>query len=168
MELRKDFRNTTALRGLSMTVGARRGLRVPGPKRGGQDHGGQAAARARPPDRRRGHGPRRAGRRPGDEAADRLPARAVPLPELADRPRGAGAALPAAATAPTGLATRGRRARCDTVGLADRGDDKVGTFSKGMQQRLGLGVALLGQPELVVLGRADERARPGRPPRRAR
>jgi ABC-2 type transport system ATP-binding protein len=38
-----------------------------------------------------------------------------------------------------------------TVGLADRGDDKVGTFSKGMQQRLGLGVALLGEPGLVVL-----------------
>ena len=38
-----------------------------------------------------------------------------------------------------------------TVGLADRGDDKVGTFSKGMQQRLGLGVALLGEPVLVVL-----------------
>jgi ABC-2 type transport system ATP-binding protein len=37
------------------------------------------------------------------------------------------------------------------VGLSDRGDDKVGTFSKGMQQRLGLGVALLGEPELVVL-----------------
>ncbi len=37
------------------------------------------------------------------------------------------------------------------VGLADRGDDKVGTFSKGMQQRLGLGVALLGEPALVVL-----------------
>ncbi len=37
------------------------------------------------------------------------------------------------------------------VGLADRGDHKVGTFSKGMQQRLGLGVALLGEPALVVL-----------------
>src|SRR5215469_11321102 len=37
------------------------------------------------------------------------------------------------------------------VGLSGRGDDRVGTFSKGMQQRLGLGVALLGEPELVVL-----------------
>ncbi len=38
-----------------------------------------------------------------------------------------------------------------TVGLADRGRDRVGTFSKGMQQRLGLGVALLGKPDLVFL-----------------
>jgi ABC-2 type transport system ATP-binding protein len=38
-----------------------------------------------------------------------------------------------------------------TVGLADRGDDRCETFSKGMQQRLGLGVALLGKPELLFL-----------------
>jgi ABC-2 type transport system ATP-binding protein len=37
------------------------------------------------------------------------------------------------------------------VGLADRADDLVGTFSKGMQQRLGLGVAMLGSPDLVIL-----------------
>ena len=37
------------------------------------------------------------------------------------------------------------------VGLLDRSDDVVGGFSKGMQQRLGLGVALLGSPPLVVL-----------------
>ncbi len=54
-----------------------------------------------------------------------------------------------------------------SVGLHGRGDDRVATYSKGMQQRLGLGVALLGQPELVLLdeptsaldpvGRADVR-----------
>ncbi|HEY3219001.1 MAG TPA: ABC transporter ATP-binding protein, partial [Candidatus Limnocylindria bacterium] len=37
------------------------------------------------------------------------------------------------------------------IGLSDRGSGRVGTFSKGMQQRLGLGVALLGAPDLVVL-----------------
>jgi ABC-2 type transport system ATP-binding protein len=39
----------------------------------------------------------------------------------------------------------------EIVGLASRANDRVGTYSKGMQQRLGLGVALLGQPELVLL-----------------
>jgi ABC-2 type transport system ATP-binding protein len=38
-----------------------------------------------------------------------------------------------------------------TVGLTDRAGDRVNEFSKGMQQRLGLGVALLGKPELVLL-----------------
>jgi ABC-2 type transport system ATP-binding protein len=56
----------------------------------------------------------------------------------------------------------------DEVGLLDRAEDAVGGFSKGMQQRLGLGVALLGEPALVVLdeptsaldpvGRADVRS----------
>ena len=37
------------------------------------------------------------------------------------------------------------------VGLADRAADRVGGFSKGMQQRLGLAVALVARPQLVVL-----------------
>ena len=37
------------------------------------------------------------------------------------------------------------------VDLGGRADDAVGGFSKGMQQRLGLGVALLGNPDLVLL-----------------
>jgi len=53
------------------------------------------------------------------------------------------------------------------VSLVHRADDRVGGFSKGMQQRLGLAVALVARPELVVLdeptsaldplGRADVR-----------
>jgi ABC-2 type transport system ATP-binding protein len=39
----------------------------------------------------------------------------------------------------------------ELVGLSDRANDLVGRFSKGMQQRLGLGVALLGDPALVIL-----------------
>jgi ABC-2 type transport system ATP-binding protein len=53
------------------------------------------------------------------------------------------------------------------VGLAARARDRVGGFSKGMQQRLGLAVSLVARPELVILdeptsaldpiGRADVR-----------
>jgi ABC-2 type transport system ATP-binding protein len=71
-----------------------------------------------------------------------------------------------------GLPASRRRPAADQalqlVGLADRSTDVVGKFSKGMQQRLGLGAALLGEPALVVLdeptsaldpvGRVDVRA----------
>ena len=56
----------------------------------------------------------------------------------------------------------------ERVGLHARAADRVGGFSKGMQQRLGLAVALLGEPELILLdeptsaldpvGRTDVRA----------
>jgi len=39
----------------------------------------------------------------------------------------------------------------DMVGLRERGNDLIGTYSKGMQQRLGMAQALLGEPELVIL-----------------
>ena len=67
----------------------------------------------------------------------------------------------------TAVPERERRECLATVGLADRAGDRVGGFSKGMQQRLGLAVALIARPELVVLdeptsaldplGRADVR-----------
>ncbi len=44
-----------------------------------------------------------------------------------------------------------QRACLSLVGLADRAGHRVGGFSKGMQQRLGLAVALVARPELVVL-----------------
>ncbi len=39
----------------------------------------------------------------------------------------------------------------DEVGLLSRGKDRVKTFSKGMQQRLGLAVALIAEPEVLFL-----------------
>lgn len=39
----------------------------------------------------------------------------------------------------------------ELVGLSEAATRKVGTFSKGMQQRLGLAAALLLEPELVIL-----------------
>jgi len=37
------------------------------------------------------------------------------------------------------------------VGLGERGNDLIGTYSKGMQQRLGMAQALLNEPKLVIL-----------------
>ena len=39
----------------------------------------------------------------------------------------------------------------EQVGLRGRGKDKVGTYSLGMRQRLGLASAMLGDPELLIL-----------------
>jgi len=54
-----------------------------------------------------------------------------------------------------GMARDRRRGAIDDslvlVGLAERCDDRVGSFSKGMQQRLGLAVALVAEPDVVFL-----------------
>ncbi len=43
------------------------------------------------------------------------------------------------------------RSQIDRVGLGEAADRKIGGFSKGMRQRLGLAAALLGQPDLLIL-----------------
>src|SRR5437868_4215992 len=44
----------------------------------------------------------------------------------------------------------------ELVGLSDRADDTVEGFSKGMQQRLGLGVASVGRPERGAFGNLED------------
>ena len=150
VDLRKDFRNTTALRGLSMTVGRGEVFGFLGPNGAGKTTAVKLLlALIRPS----------AGEAMvlGAPAGDREARRQIGyLPELfryqswlsAREVLGLHCRL---LQLPRTAFDQSVDEALETVGLADRGNDKVGTFSKGMQQRLGLGVALLGQPELVIL-----------------
>ena len=149
-ELRKDFRGTTALRGLSMTVGRGEVFGFLGPNGAGKTtavklllglvrpSSGEAMVLGAPAGdretrRRIGYLPELFRFQSWLTAAEVLALhwRLLQLPKTAMRN-----------TIAEALAT---------VGLGERSSDKVGTFSKGMQQRLGLAVALLGEPELVIL-----------------
>lgn len=49
------------------------------------------------------------------------------------------------------LSTNELLKQLDNVGLADRANSKIKTFSQGMKQRLGIAVALVHNPKLVIL-----------------
>jgi ABC-2 type transport system ATP-binding protein len=150
IELRKDYRSATALRGLSMTVGRGEVFGFLGPNGAGKTtavklllglvrpSGGEAMVLGAP-------------------AGDRETRRRVGyLPELFRFQSWLTAAEVLMLHARLIQLQRSRITGAtdevlETVGLSDRRDDKVGTFSKGMQQRLGLAVALIGEPELVIL-----------------
>ncbi|MGY1726411.1 ABC transporter ATP-binding protein [Geodermatophilus sp. SYSU D01062] len=146
--LRKRYGRRTAVDGVSFTVGRGEVLGLLGPNGAGKTSVIKMLLGLVRPD---------AGEvlllgRPGRDPQAR--ARVGYLPELfryqpwlsaaevlALHVRLSGAAVPAA----------GQRDALALVGLADRAGDRVGGFSKGMQQRLGLAVALVARPELVVL-----------------
>ncbi|GAA0814060.1 ABC transporter ATP-binding protein [Spirilliplanes yamanashiensis] len=162
--LRKRYRRQTAVDGVSFTVGRGEVLGLLGPNGAGKTSVIKILLGLVRPD---------AGEvlllgRPARDPRSR--ARVGYLPELFRyqpwltatevldlHVRLSGAAVPAAE----------RRECLALVGLADRARDRVGGFSKGMQQRLGLAVALVARPEFVVLdeptsaldplGRADVR-----------
>jgi ABC-2 type transport system ATP-binding protein len=150
IELRKEFKRTTALNGLSMTVRRGEVFGFLGPNGAGKTTAVKLLLGLMRPT---------AGEALvlGAPAGDRETRRRIGyLPELF-RYQGW-------LTADEVLVFHGRllglsRARIEAlcaevlslVGLAERRADKVAAFSKGMQQRLGLGVALLGDPELVIL-----------------
>ena len=150
IELRKEFRTTTALSGLSMTVGRGEVFGFLGPNGAGKTtavklllglvrpSGGEAMVLGAP-------------------AGDRETRRRIGyLPELFRFQSWLTAAEVLLLHCrliqlPRDQAARSIDDALETVGLTERRRDKVGTFSKGMQQRLGLAVALVGQPDLVIL-----------------
>ena len=148
-ELRKEFRGTVALEGLSMEVGRGEVFGFLGPNGAGKTtavklllglvrpSGGEALVLGAPAGDRETR--RQIGYLPelfrfqswlSAREVLVLHCRLLGLPRMDWAPSVAGSGH--------GWAVRaGRR--------------EVGTFSKGMQQRLGLGVALLGEPELIIL-----------------
>jgi ABC-2 type transport system ATP-binding protein len=150
VELRKRFGRTVALAGLTMTVPRGEVFGFLGPNGAGKTTAVKLLLGLLSPTSGQGW---LLGRRLGDLGARR---RIGYLPELFRYQGWLSAAEVLAlhcelAPLPRSSWKDEVRTALETVGLTDRANDRVSTFSKGMQQRLGLGAALLGEPELVFL-----------------
>jgi ABC-2 type transport system ATP-binding protein len=150
VELRKRFGRTVALAGLTMTVPRGEVFGFLGPNGAGKTTAVKLLLGLLSPTSGQGW---LLGRRLGDLGARR---RIGYLPELFRYQGWLSAAEVLAlhcelAPLPRSSWNDEVRTALETVGLTDRANDRVSTFSKGMQQRLGLGAALLGEPELVFL-----------------
>ena len=163
----KTFGRTTALDGLSLTVGRGEIVGLLGPNGAGKTTAIKLLLGLARPNRGSGSV---LGSPLGDRA---VRARIGYLPELFRyQPWLSAREVLALHTRLAHVAVSRRAAAIDQalewVGLTERAGDAVSGFSKGMQQRLGLGVALLGEPELILLdeptsaldpvGRTDVRA----------
>jgi ABC-2 type transport system ATP-binding protein len=149
-DLAKRYGRTTALAGLTMQVERGEVFGFLGPNGAGKTTSIKLLLGLTPPT---GGGGTVLGRPLGDREARR---RVGYLPEMFRyQPWMRGREVLGFHAELSGLPGRDRAAAVvealGIVGLADRSDDLVGTYSKGMQQRLGLATALLGRPELVLL-----------------
>ena len=127
---------------------ARHDRRLPRPERRRQDHDAPRAARAR-----RAHV--RHARSSAPPATATCPSRAASSAPCSTPMSGIPVAPPIGHLSVLAGALGVPRSRVyavlDQVGLADAAKRRIGGFSQGMRQRLGLAGALLGEPEILVL-----------------
>ena len=164
--LAKRYGSVEALAGVDLEVARGRARRPARPERRRQVDARQDRLRARPADAR--------ARAEICGAPAGSPAGAAALGYLAELFRFPGwYRRTSCSTCTSGSPARAEarpsgRELLELVGLADARDRRVEAMSKGMQQRLGIAQALVGSPRAAPARRADERARPGRPPHRPR
>ncbi len=163
--LRKKYGDHEAVRGIDFQVDARRGLRLPRHERRRQDDDDRDPRGLSQAHRRRGLRARASiPSRPPREWRDRI---GMVLQESQPDPSLHRRARRVELYAGLYLAPRAVPETIDLVGLAEAAErDRVGTLSGGQRRRVDVAVGLIGDPDLDLPGRADDRLRPGGAPRR--